>query len=165
MRVVVDTNVPIAANANQSPQISAKCTSACAAKLQEIKDEHILVLDDGWRILKEYMNKLHSSGQPGVGDGFLKWALTCQANPQCCELVHITLKTGGEDDNNDFEEFPDDPALAQFDRSDRKFVAVALAHPESPPILNATDTDWWEHQEALTKNGIRIDFLCPDAMP
>ena len=64
-----------------------------------------------------------------------------------------------------FEEFPDDPELARFDRDDRKFVAVALASGTSPPIVNASDRDWWEHREALQVHGIEILFLCPELMP
>ena len=66
-----------------------------------------------------------------------------------------------------FEEYPDDdaPALAKFDRDDRKFVAVALASGTFPDIINATDTDWWAPRRALQQLGVRVRFLCPDLMP
>lgn len=64
----------------------------------------------------------------------------------------------------EFPNFPADPELQNFDRSDRKFVAVALASGENPPIVNATDTDWWIFREALNRNGIQIAFLCPQHM-
>jgi len=38
-----------------------------------------------------------------------------------------------------------------------------VAHPEHPPILNAVDSDWWHHQDALARHGVRVEFLCPDA--
>jgi hypothetical protein len=42
---------------------------------------------------------------------------------------------------------------------------VALAHPKKPPILNAVDADWWDHQKVLAKKyEVRIHFLCPDFM-
>jgi hypothetical protein len=63
-----------------------------------------------------------------------------------------------------FEEYPDDPDIAAFDPSDHKFVAVALAGPQPAVVLNAVDTDWWEHRAALTRNKVNIEFLCPDAM-
>jgi hypothetical protein len=66
-----------------------------------------------------------------------------------------------EGDDN-FLEFPVDRALKNFDRSDRKFVAVALAHPERPPILQAVDSKWWGFKDALNRNGVRVEFLCPD---
>jgi hypothetical protein len=62
-------------------------------------------------------------------------------------------------------QFPNDERLVGFDRSDHKFVAVALAHPERPPILNAVDADWWYYREELARHGIRVEFLCPNAMP
>ena len=80
-------------------------------------------------------------------------------NPDRCESVEITPRNDLEDD---FHEFPDDPALANFDRSDRKYVAVARASQQSPVILNATDSDWWHHRETFEKHGVVIEFLCPE---
>ena len=105
------------------------------------------------------MSNLSLSGQPGAGDAFMKWVFQNQANESHCELVPITLINCIE---QDFEEFPDDPDLADFDRSDRKFVAVALTSQHSPPVLNATDSDWWKWRQALERNGIEIEFLCDD---
>jgi hypothetical protein len=75
-------------------------------------------------------------------------------------MVEICLRGNGED----YEEFPDDPELARFDRSDRKFVAVTLASRLDPDVLNATDTDWWHYRECLKKYGVRVVFLCPNLM-
>ena len=61
-------------------------------------------------------------------------------------------------------EFPEDSDLADFDWNDRKFVAVACAAGTSPPILNASDTDWLRHHEALGRHGVRVNFLCPELM-
>ena len=116
-----------------------------------------IVLDDGYLILSEYQARLRSEGQPGEGDAFLKWVLTNRANPERCDHVHINPT----EDGNSFAEFPDDLGLRDFDRSDRKFVAAARAHPDSPPILNAVDTDWWLFRAALARNGVEVEFLCP----
>jgi len=107
------------------------------------------------------MARLRSEGQPGVGDAFLKWVLTNVTNPRYCETVHISPRDA---DGEGYMEYPDTEELAAFDSSDRKFVAVALAHPARPPILNAVDTDWWRFREALERHGVQIDFLCMDAM-
>jgi len=115
------------------------------------------VLDAQDLILGEYLRNLSRRGQPGVGDAFLKWILTNQWNPNRCALVHIHALEG---DGRGFEEFPQDLSLDGFDRDDRVFVAVALAHPERPPILEATDTDWWHYRQALRANGVAIKFLC-----
>jgi hypothetical protein len=155
--LVVDTNVPVVANQRISPQASLACVEACVLRLEQLQKSGRLVLDDGRRILEEYCNYLNESGQPGVGDAFLLWALRNQGTDRC-ERVTLTPLEG--DDN--FLEFPVDRALKNFDRSDRKFVAVALAHPERPPILQAVDSKWWGFKDALNRNGVRVEFLCPD---
>jgi len=116
-------------------------------------------VDDGWLIIGEYRNNLAASGQPGIGSAFLKWVLTNHLNPSVCTRVRITRKRSVAED---YDEFPDDPDLAAFDPADRKFVAVAAAHPERPPILQAVDTKWWGWKDALARNGVEVLFLCPD---
>ncbi len=165
MKVIVDTNVAVVANGRQkSPQASPSCVVACVERLHDLQLRHTLVLDNGWRILREYLRELSPAGQPGVGDAFLKWVLTNRANPARCEQVHINPRDSAQFDG-EFSEFPDDPALDRFDPSDRKFVAVAIAHAEHPSILNAVDTDWWPYRAVLAGHGVCVDFLCPDAMP
>ena len=159
MRVVVDTNVPLVAN-RRAEQASQQCILACTQRIRDIAaGRNVLVLDDGWHILREYQNRLRSDGQPGPGDAFLKWVLTNRANPQRCEIVHITPV----DDDRRYLEFPSDPDLDGFHQDDRKFVAVAIAHQEHPPVLNAVDSDWWEYRRALSNHGVRVDFVCSDA--
>jgi hypothetical protein len=156
MKSVVDTNVPVVANGS-SEQASPECVKTCAVRLGELTRKGQLVLDDKWLILKEYMANLRSSGQPGVGDAFLNWVLTNHCNPKLCEQVAITPRNS---ERTNFEEFPSDPALEDFDPEDRKFVAVAAAHPDKPPILQAVDTKWWEMKEPLREAGITVNFLC-----
>lgn len=157
--VVVDTNVAVTANGKSLPDsVSIACVAACARRLQTIRQDGVVVLDDGWRILREYKANIAESGQPGVGDAWLKWLLTNLANPERCQRVAITPV----DAPQMFAEFPADPALAQFDKSDRKFVAVSRAHPARPAVLNATDSDWQIHRSALARHGVTVEFLCPD---
>lgn len=153
MKFVVDTNVPVVAN-GKSEQASPECVKTCAVRLNELTQKGKLVLDDKWMILKEYMNNLKSSGQPGPGDAFLKWALTNLRNPSRCESVSITPI------NSSFSEFPSAPALQRFDPNDKKFIAVANVHPEKPPILQAVDIEWWSMRKHLRRAGITVDFLC-----
>ncbi len=155
---VVDTNVPIVAN-RRSPQAGPTCVLACIDALDELRLRGKIVLDHLGHIVEEYRKHLSASGQPGVGDVFFKWVWQNQANTAHCETVKIHPVGSG-----DYEEFPDDPELVQFDRDDRKFVAVALASQLQPDILNATDTDWWHYRECLEKHGIRVVFLCPELM-
>ena len=154
--VVVDTNVAVVAN-GRSRQASQDCARNCADRLYQITNgAGKLALDDQWRIIVEYRNNLRSSGQPGVGDAFLKWVLTNRWNSDRCELVRITPVGHGMS----FKEFPGDPKLRDFDPDDRKFVAVALAHQQKPPILQAVDTGWWIFRDALRCNGVEVEFLC-----
>lgn len=39
-------------------------------------------------------------------------------------------------------------------------MAVALTHPERPPVLNATDRDWWDYIDALRRNHLTVRFMC-----
>ncbi|MCP4345533.1 MAG: hypothetical protein GY795_08405 [Desulfobacterales bacterium] len=154
---VVDTNVPL--TANEKADAGPDCILECIRALQYIMEKGHIVLDDNWLIIKEYMNKLSSTGQPGLGDMFLKWVLTNQSNPSRCTCVPITPV---KDNNLNFEEFPDHIGLKNFDLSDRKFVAVSIAHGEYPPILQAVDCKWWGWKSALHECGVYVEFLCPE---
>lgn len=70
----------------------------------------------------------------------------------------MTITPTAEDEEN-FEELPE-PTGARYDRSDRKFLAVAAAAAEHPPILQAFDSKWWGWQTALSEIGVTIHFLC-----
>lgn len=157
--VVIDTNVLIAANGRDCPQATPACRIACVQQLQHTKTEASLVLDDRFRILNEYKNKVSPSGQPGVGDAFLKWILTNWTNSTHCHQVSITPTPDGS-----FKEFPSSPDLQGFDPSDRKFVATALSHPDCPAILNAVDSDWKQFGPALAAAGVKVEQLCPQIL-
>ncbi|MBU4398471.1 MAG: hypothetical protein KKE86_03955 [Planctomycetes bacterium] len=154
---VVDTNVAVVAS-GRSPQARPDCLLACVDVLEKIKRQGKIVMDDRRLILGEYMRNLSSTGKPGPGDAFFKWVLQNYAKINRCEQVEIQPRGG---DGEDYEEFPNDPALDKFDPSDKKFVAVALGSKSHPIVLNAVDPDWWEHREALEDYGVRIKFLCP----
>ena len=160
MQVIIDTNVLLVAN-NIAPQASEDCILETSHFLTQIKTNGLIVIDDDWLILSEYKHKLNPSGQKlGVGDEFLLWLLRNYTNPQRCRQIKITPINGS------FAEFPDAPSLVNFDRSDHKFVAVAIADPKHPPIYNAVDSDWSLPRvtEALATYGVQIVELCPDSL-
>ena len=128
-------------------------------KLIQVQAGHRTLVDDKRLIFKESLKRLSLSGQPGLGDAFFKWLWENQANPQHCRIVPVTVHDG-----RGFAEFPDSARLSSFDRSDRKFVAVALASGSSPQVLNAADIDWRDHRQALAENGVDVVFLCPELM-
>lgn len=157
--VVVDTNVPVVANA-MADHAGEDCILNCIERLLQVQKKEKLLLDDDMRILQEYRGYLSPSGQPGVGDMFMKWVWANQANPKHCRVISITPL----EEKPYFLEFPRDDQLDGFDLSDRKFVAVAMASRFDPPILNTADTDWWNYREPFQKHGIRIEFICPELM-
>ncbi|AFY73380.1 hypothetical protein Syn7502_01286 [Synechococcus sp. PCC 7502] len=152
---VIDTNVLIVANNRESEHASPKCIISCIRWLQNFEKSGILVIDSKWLIINEYKKKVNQSGQPGVGDAFLKWILINRNNPQRCQQVQIT-----QIDENNFAEFPRSSNLEKFDPNDRKFVAVSLTHPAKPAIAIAIDRGWNRHQKPLYEHGIEVEFLC-----
>lgn len=123
----------------------------------EMKERGITVIDDAHLILSEYQRKTNISRPKGVGDVFLKWLLRNVSNPQRVEQVAIT-----DLGVNSFAEFPDADLQPEFDADDRKFAAVANAHPLKPVILQAADSKWLDWWPALQQRGIDVDFLCPE---
>ena len=162
MAVVVDTNVAMVAS-RLTPQADELCVNACIRRLLSIQQLGGLLVDDKGFVLREYTNNLGYSGQPGAGHAFAKWAHDHQAIPASVRQVNITPRADAG--WRRYDEFPDRADLTTFDRNDQKFVAVALASGENPPILNAVDSDWWNHQAALRAAGISFEFLCPQHAP
>ena len=159
MIVIVDTNVAVVAN-GESVQASEECEETCINRLERImRGEMKLILDADWIILDEYSRNLRSSGKPGTGDRFLAWCLRNWTTPEQCDLVSITPSEGSE---TEFEEFPRDSELENFDPDDRKFVAVAHKHSEKPPILQAVDSQWLDFRDALHQHGVTVEFICED---
>lgn len=155
-RVVVDTNVATTANSANSGT-DLECVAASAKALQKVMRDGVVFLDDAGLIMHEYRANLNSRGQPGPGDAFMKWVLTHEWSGTRVTRVPLTPKT---DDPDDFDECPVSDRV-HFDRSDRKFLAVAHAHPDRPQLLQSFDSKWWGWQEPLKAFGVKIVFLCP----
>jgi hypothetical protein len=156
MTVVVDTNVILVAN-GQHKTVSDACVAACAKRLKDVMRVGRIAIDDGFRILREYQQKTTPRVGKGPGDAFVKWVLQNNANSHRCDQVPLD-----EHAERGFHSFPDDSRLANFDTSDRKFVAVSRAHQSTPPILQATDSKWLGWASALKECGVSVEFLCRD---
>jgi hypothetical protein len=115
----------------QHQDMSLQGISKCALALHSIMQKGRIALDNRFLILNEYQNKTQPRQGKGPGDLFVKWALQNNANTAKCDRVTLVdhLERG-------FESFPADSDLMDFDPPDRKFVAVSVAHPHHPPILN-----------------------------
>lgn len=159
-KCVVDTNVPKVANLATQPDPASNfpdtCVEACVDAIEHVVRTRGLVLDAGNEIYGEYMDNLDISGQPGIGDVFMKWVHDRRWTLDESQRVPITRS------GDSYDEFPSHGGLENFDKSDRKFVAVSNAHPKKPPILQATDSKWWGWKEALAECGVEVAFLCPD---
>jgi hypothetical protein len=155
LRYVVDTNVPVVANGgsrNRKPgrNASLKCQIEAIEFLERLLKRGQIVLDLGGEIQAEYLRYLNARGQPGVGDRFVQVVLN--SAPERVDRIQLGKKDGK------FDDFPDDPKLAMFDRSDRKFVAAGCKARAS--IANATDSDWLDHRDALLAHNVRVNFIC-----
>jgi hypothetical protein len=159
-KCLVDTNVPKTANLATQPDpgsdVSDACVLACVEAVEHVIKKRGLIIDAGDEIFDEYRQQLSMKGQPGVGDRFMKWVHDNRWSLQDDQRVAIT-KNG-----ESYDEFPTHDDLNAFDRSDRKFVAVANAHVQKPPVLQATDSKWWGWKDALGDVGITVQFLCPE---
>lgn len=152
--VVIDTNVLLVAN-EQHEEASPECVLTCAQKLLWAQQHGVVVIDDAYRIISEYCNKPKVNGTR-TGDAFLKWLLQNQTNADRVHQVQIN-----ETHLNHFAEFPDQALQPDFDPPDRKFPAVANAHHNKPPILQAADCKWLNWWPALHAVGVSVDFVCP----
>ena len=159
-KCLVDTNVPKTANLalapDKVPNELTGCVLACVEAVEHVIKKRGLVIDAGDEIFDEYRQHLSMKGQPGVGDHFMKWVHDNRWSLPDSDRVTIT-KNG-----ESYDQFPDHEGLSDFDKSDRKFVAVANAHSAKPPILQATDSKWWGWKEPLAEIGITVHFLCPE---
>ena len=153
---VVDTNVILVAN-NAHAEASPECVLECVKRLQTLMATGTVAIDDAYRILSEYQNKTSPRKGKGVGDLFVKWVLSKQADTKRIHQVELT-----EVKEHAFLEFPDADLEIKFDPPDRKFVAVAHAHPNKPPVWQAVDSKWLDWWPALKKHGVEVDFLCKE---
>ncbi len=152
-RFVVDTNVPIVANghANHGRVPSIECRVSTIQFLNWILDTGKVLLDIEGEIQEEYRTYLNPSGQPGVGDRFYLEVL--RSAPSKIERHELPRGLDGE-----YLDLPRPLIEAGFDRSDRKFAA--LAKRTTATVANATDSDWFIHRETIVAAGIGLNFIC-----
>jgi predicted nucleic acid-binding protein len=149
-RIVVDTNVAIAAN-GRNTHADELCQLACVEALANVA-ANVVFLDDKELIFTEYAKHLNFPGQPGMGDAFFKHVFDHQHSGKKVRLVPIT-PTGER--VRGFEELP----ANTLDASDRKFLAVAVTAKAC--ILNATDSDWAQNEALLKGLSVKVEQLCP----
>lgn len=159
--VVIDTNVLYAAdNLNDS-----LCQKASLEQIESVKmGKERIALDKQGYILEEYTRFAKTLDNTSVRKQFVNW-LRAYSHTKCLQVDPQPTDNSGVN----FSWFPSDPALADFDQDDRKFVATSLAAQKETgqpvPIVNALDSDWCDYLAALQQNGVVVRFLCPHRMP
>ena len=148
---VVDSNVAIVAN-RRGIHADERCQLACVEKLESVVEQDVVAIDDARAILVEYEKHLRTSGMLGMGDTFYKHVLNHLYRP---DRVRVVKVTPSEHPSRGFNELPENA----FDPSDRKFLAVAVV--AKAVVLNATDSDWGEHEALMAKLGVEVSQLCP----
>lgn len=154
--VVVDTNVLAVSDGRAEAQASAMCRAACDARLRELQTNGVVVIDRGFLLLGEYLKNINMRKQ-SVAVAFLKWLMQGSAKDARVSSVTLTPTNAAK---TAFAEHPEHPGLAGFDKSDRKFVAVAYAHQPQATILNAVDTDWLAIRVPLAELGVGLESVC-----
>lgn len=155
MKAVVDTNVAIAANGRDT-HASLQCQLACVELLESLirsRTRNKIYIDASGQIMTEYEKHLYHRGEPGMGDRFYKYLHDYSYADSNVQLVEINAV---DDEATGFLELP----VNKVDKSDRKFLAVAVAGKAT--IVNATDSDWSEQSDFLTELGVEVAELCPD---
>lgn len=150
---VIDSNVPIVANGRDtgSSPPTLECRIAAIEFLLEVVKEGRIVVDFAGEVQREYRRYLNPKGEPGVGDRFYQTILN--SHPNRVIRLELTLDVNGE-----FHGLSDRLKASSFDRSDRKFVALAAI--SNSPVVNCVDTDWIEHSEILNNDGVSVVNLC-----
>ena len=149
---VVDTNVVIVANGRRT-DADLQCQLACIDRLNDLVAGQSVAIDDQGCIVKEYADHANWEGGPGVGDKFFKYVVD---NQYMDNRVHRVSITPSKNEDRGFDELPPN----SFDRSDRKFLAVAVV--EKAIVLNATDSDWRIHADLMARLAVEVQQLCPE---
>lgn len=157
---VVDENVPIVANDGASdpprtPQADDACRLECVSTLTMIVKKGIVAIDDAGEVIDKYRRNLRAQGQPGTGDAFFRHVLDRQYDKRKVRRISLA-----KDDTREFKAFPNDVELATFDRSDRIYVSLALSAGKKARLVNAVDSDYAQHAEALARHGVNVLELC-----
>jgi hypothetical protein len=151
---IIDTNVPIIAQGDSD--YTEDCQERCAHFMESIKYEtHIVVIDSDYDLLVEYEKNATRYKQDSYLREFVKWLHRHKDNSSKVKKVNIS-----QDSEKGYIEVPQNLHALNFDWSDRKFIAVAIANDKIAPIIEAGDSKWIGWESALNNEGISVDFLC-----
>lgn len=148
---VIDTNVLLVASAAH-PGSPFKETHLPAEQREVVfewvaafrNDKRRLVLDGQFAIYEEYRRKL-TDQDFGL--------LVVLEKMRTAWMRQVEISYEGDGTAIVPEEF------SALDRSDRKFLAVALADAGSSTIINATDPDWFAIEGPCERRGVVVEQL------
>lgn len=147
---VVDTNVPLVVKLGDDwPR---ELLDACEEIIEQILERQVpVVTDAAGEIVEEYLHQLSISGQPSLGDEFVRYvhdrrftwdaAFRPDIQPHPTE-DHSYAVLNGDD--------------AEIDKSDRKFIAAAKV--AGVPVVQATDTKWLDWGAVLGRHGVQVVY-------
>lgn len=156
-KFVIDTNVLVVAE-GRCKEANLECIESCVNALDELKTDGVVCVDAARLIIREYQRNLNSNGgrQPSFGFEFFKWLMRGNEGGRTyLDYVELT-----ETSTDVFLEFPAE--IFGFDRTDKKFVAVANKVNPKATIFQAVDTDWCNFVTSLGELGIEVRLLCKD---
>ena len=146
MPVVIDTNVLVIASAgpeadHERSHVPIKERLTVLQWLEAFRKDTdaTLVLDRSWLILSEARGAL---GQQDFG-------------------LQVLLEKMLWAEWVDIADLPPELDHAVHDADDHKFVQASLALEPHPPIVNASDTDWLDCEQALEGAGVEVIQLIP----
>lgn len=158
---IVDENVLVVANdlTRRSlglhpicPEASDDCGLKCADALTELIENGIVGLDEGSEVFDKYKSHCSFSGQPGVGDAFLRAVFERGYIPNWARRINIRL----DSDIN----LPGSFLQCGFDNDDYVWIALAYNAGEPAKILNAVDSDYSIHHSDCASIGVLVEELC-----
>ena len=158
---VVDENVLVVANdltkeslglPTSFPDASEECRIACAEYLRNIVENGRIILDSESEYFDKYRNHASFSGQPGVGDMFLR--IVYERGYVSSWATRIPIR-----DEKDYL-LPASFKSSTFDNDDYLWVAGAYNSTSPAEIANACDSDYDECSAELNAIGIRVNQLC-----
>lgn len=159
MVAIIDTNVIYKAGTpiSKLDGDDLDCADKCSCFLEKFVNDHTntLVLDKGRRIFKEYISAYDKISRecPSVATVFLRTVFGHKPKFGVDNSTEITP------DGDSFCEYPSDARLTDFDRSDKKFIALANAHASHPQIVEGADSKWWGIKNVLAEYGISVYFV------
>lgn len=158
-RIILDTNVPAKASTppEACPPEELEIQKSCMEYIRDLthNTDRKLVLDLEHEIWNEYHNNVIQNSN--IGKIFFRWLY--EYYPTILPQDHIKMTRNAE---GQYITYPYDEETKSFDENDKKFVALANAHPEKPPIIEGTDGKWLGYEAAFAKYGIHIEFLDRD---